>query len=82
MDDTPNQVATEPRQSWSEICRQDALQGRWVAIDGAIYEDASDRPSYGTVVDADEDPAELCARLRESAFRNCAVHYVDQDEDA
>jgi len=80
MDETPTtDVAETARQSWAEICQQDELQGRWVALDGAVYDESPDRPSSGMVVDADDDPAELCNRLRESKHRHCAVHYVDED---
>lgn len=64
-------------QRWEDICGQADLRGRWVALDDCAYDGAGDRPSWGVVVDADEDLAALCARLRAANWKSCAVHFAD-----
>lgn len=60
------------RMSWDEICSRADCRGRWVALDGCRYDDRGQATS-GEVVDVDDDLAELCHRVRESRFRNCAI---------
>jgi hypothetical protein len=66
--------------SWSEICSSSAFRGRWVALDGVRYDESTARPTEGTVVDADDDLAELCNRLRSANRRCCAVLHCDAPE--
>jgi len=61
------------RMSWDEICSTDDFRGRWVALDGCCYDEATGRATEGAVVDADIDLVELCERLRESEFKNCSI---------
>lgn len=65
------------RMSWTEICAKQQYRGRWVALDEPCYEDNSRTPSEGTVVDVDDDLAELCSRMKKSNQRSCAVVYCD-----
>lgn len=66
--------------TWSEICSQGEYRGRWVALDGVRYDEATARPTEGTVVDADDDLAALCNRLRKTDRRCCAVLFCEEHE--
>lgn len=66
--------------TWSEICSQGEYRGRWVALDGVRYDEATAKPTEGTVVDADDDLAELCSRLRKANRRCCAVLFCERHE--
>lgn len=68
----------EPSRTWSEICSSRDYHGRWVALDGVRYDDSTTRPAEGTVIDADSDLADLCARLRSANRRCCAILRCDE----
>jgi hypothetical protein len=69
------------RLTWPQIRRSDEYRGRWVALDGCRYDPRTAQPTEGTVVDADEDLVTLCARMRESDSRHCAILFCgDPDE--
>lgn len=63
------------RMTWDEICSREDLRGRWVALDRCRYDEVTGDAMEGSVVDADDDLAELCLRVRESRYRNCAILY-------
>lgn len=65
------------RMTWDEICTNDALRGRWIAMSDCSYDDATGRTTAGLVVDADDDLAELCSRIRDSEWKNCSIVLVD-----
>lgn len=67
------------RMSWPEICRAEQFRGRWVALDNVRYSTGSPKPSEADVVDADEDLADLCARMRESDRTSCAILFCSED---
>jgi hypothetical protein len=67
------------RRSWSEIARSREYQGRWVALDNVRYEAGSSQPAEAEVVDADEDLADLCARMREADHTNCAIVFCEDE---
>lgn len=64
------------RMTWSEICRCEEYRGRWVALDGCSYDEATGRATEGELVDLDDDLVELCARLRDADLKNCAILFV------
>ena len=66
-----------PRMTWDEICTHEALRGRWVAMSDCSFDDATGRTTAGLVVDADDDLAELCSRIRDSEWKNCSIVLVD-----
>lgn len=68
------------RMTWSEICESENLRGRWVAIDECRYDEVTGRATEGLVVDADDDLAELCNRVRASDLTNCAIVLAESDE--
>ena len=70
------------RLTWRDICQTDAYRGRWVALDNCRYDQATAAPIEGDPVDADEDLAELCGRLRESDRSRCAIVFCDDEEPA
>lgn len=70
------------RMTWSEICSRGEYRGRWVALDGVRYDEATARPTEGTVVDADDDLAELCNRIRNANRRCCAILFCEEQEPA
>jgi hypothetical protein len=51
-----------------------------VALDDARYDEATDKPTEGTVVDADDDLAALCNRVRSANRRCCAILFCDAPE--
>jgi hypothetical protein len=68
------------RMSWAEICSHDEFRGRWVALDSCRYDEHTGRATEGAVVDADDDLAELCTRIRESDWKNCAILFCAETE--
>lgn len=67
------------RLPWPELRRSDKLRGLWVALDNCRYDDSSLQPIEGDVVDADEDLAELCGRMRQAGRSSCAIFFCDQE---
>jgi len=49
-----------------------------VALDNCRYDEKTAQPVEGSVVDADEDLAELCNRIRSVDGRHCAIVFCDQ----
>ena len=70
------------RMTWSEICSNGEFRGRWVAVDGVRYDETTARPTEGTVVDADDDLAELCNRIRNANRRCCAILFCEEHDHA
>lgn len=66
------------RMTWEEICRDDGLRGRWIAMDDCSFDEATGRATEGMVVDSDDDLAELCSRMRDSQWKNCSIVYADE----
>ena len=64
--------------TWSELCSCDEFRGRWVALDQCRYDAATAEPVEGTVIDVDDDVAELCNRLRDMDRRDCAILFIDE----
>ena len=67
------------RMTWGEISQSESLRGRWVALDKCRYDRNASHPAEGDVVDADEDLAELCNRVREANRAHCAIVFCDED---
>jgi hypothetical protein len=65
------------RMTWNDICSHDHFRGRWVALDGCLYDDVSGKPKAGAVVDADEQLVALCSRIRDSKWKNCAILFCE-----
>jgi len=65
---------------WREICHSDQYRGRWVALDNVRYDPMTSRPLEGDVVDADEDLADLCARMRAADRTACAILHCEEEE--
>jgi hypothetical protein len=70
---------TVHRMTWEEICRCADFRGRWVAVDGCRFDEATGRATEGFVVDVDDDLAELCSRIRESQMTNCSIMFADSE---
>jgi len=64
--------------TWSEVCRSDRFRGRWVALDNVRYAAGSTVPVEAEVVDADEDLAELCGRMRAADRTACAIVFCEE----
>ena len=64
------------RITWDDICNCEEYRGRWVALDGCRYDEATGQATEGELVDIDDDLVELCDRLREADLKNCAILYV------
>ena len=67
------------RMSWDSICCSDEFRGRWVALDECRYDEETGRATEGSVVDVDDDLVELCARIRESQWKHCAILFCGED---
>ena len=65
--------------TWPDICRSEQYRGRWVALDNVRYDQGTSQPLEADVVDADEDLADLCARMRASDRTSCAILFVDEE---
>ena len=70
------------RLTWPQIRRSHEFRGRWVALDDCKYDARTAQPVEGSVVDADEDLAELCTRMQASDNRHCAILFCDEAEEA
>ena len=70
------------RMTWNEICQNDGLRGRWIAMDECSFDETTGQATEGLVVDADDDLAELCARMRASEHTNCAILFADNGAEA
>lgn len=68
------------RMGWREICHSDEYRGLWVALDNVRYDPVTSRPLEADVVDADEDLADLCSRMRAADRTACAILHCDEDE--
>ena len=69
-----NGTATLP-----ELRDAEQFKGLWVALDNCRYDQSTRQPIEGDVVDADEDLAELCDRMRETGRSSCAILFCDDD---
>lgn len=69
--------STKQRMTWEEICRSVELKGRWIALGECTYDEQTGHATEGLVVDADDDLGELCSRMRDSRWRNCAICFAD-----
>lgn len=68
------------RLTWRQICRSDEYQGRWVALDNCRCDPVTAAPLEGDVVDADEDLADLCGRMRQADRSRCRILFCEDDE--
>lgn len=71
---------TKSRMGWREICHHELYRGRWVALDNVRYDPMTSLPLEAEVVDADEDLADLCARMRAADRTACAILHCDDDD--
>lgn len=76
-DEAPNRKPPMQRMTWEEICQDDTLRGRWIAMDDCSFDESTGRAMEGLVVDSDDDLAELCKRMRESEWKNCSIVFAD-----
>ena len=67
------------RMTWPKPVHASQLKGLWVALDNCRYDQNTREPIEGDVVDADEDLADLCGRMRETGRTSCAILYCDDD---
>ena len=67
------------RLTWRQICRSEDYRGRWIALDNCRYDQGTASPTEGDVVDADEDLAELCRRMREADKTHCAIAFCEDE---
>jgi hypothetical protein len=70
------------RLTWPQLQRSDEFRGLWVALDNCRYDARTAQPVEGSVVDADEDLAELCSRIRSEDSRHCAIVFCEADAEA
>lgn len=70
-------TVSSARMSWSEICASQQFRNRWVALDGCRYDDETKQPAEGTVIDADDDLAELCSRMKRENQHFCTILFCE-----
>jgi len=68
------------RMTWPEIRQSVEYRGRWVALDQCVYDAKTAKPMEGSVVDADDDLVELCARIRTGDNKHCAILFCEEEE--
>jgi hypothetical protein len=66
--------------AWRELCQSEEYRGCWVALDNVRYDPVTSHPIEGEIVDADEDLADLCARMRSSDRTACAILHCEDDD--
>lgn len=64
------------RLRWEDICTRPDYQDRWVALHACRYDESTGNATEGSVVDVDQDLAELCHRVRDSRWSNCAILFA------
>ena len=47
-------------------------------MDECVFDDSTGNATEGRVVDADDDLAQLCARMRNSDHKNCSILFADE----
>lgn len=65
--------ASRLRASWEDLCRTSEYRGRWVALDNVRYCPTTSKPIEAEVVDADDDLASLCQRMRGGEHHACCI---------
>jgi hypothetical protein len=63
--------------TWAAIRESAKFQGRWVALEGCLY-DRAHKPVEADVVDADENLSALFERLRAKDRGNCDILFCDE----
>jgi hypothetical protein len=63
--------------SWNQIRTLPEFRGRWVALDGCVYDGQSPDPADAEVIDSDEDLSELCVRIEAASRRNCEIRFCE-----
>lgn len=66
--------------TWQQVCSSERFRGRWVALDNVRYAAGSSAPVEADVVDADEDLAELCSRMRAADRTSCAILFCEEPQ--
>jgi len=65
--------------TWPEMCSPQQFAGHWVALDNVRYDPTTSLPVEADLIDADEDLADLCARMREADRHACAILFCDDE---
>jgi len=65
------------RMTWRQIRRSEQFRGRWVALNNCRYDASTNAPIEGELVDADEDLAALCERMRRAKRARCSIVFCD-----
>jgi hypothetical protein len=74
-----SKIRNAPRMTWAEMLGSEQCRGRWVALDNVLFDPATAQPLEADLVDADEDLAVLCARMRAADHTSCAIRFCDED---
>jgi hypothetical protein len=64
---------------WPHVSRTERFRGLWVALDNCRYDHVTRQPTEGDVVDADQNLADLCRRMRETGRSSCSVLFCSGD---
>ena len=70
-------MANAKHMTWAAICESEQFRGRWVALDGCLF-DRAHKPIEADVVDADQDLSALFERLRASARAHCDILFCEE----
>ena len=74
---TSKAMANAKHMTWAAICESAQFQGRWVALDGCLF-DRAHKPIEARVVDADQNLSTLFERLRASDRAHCDILFCDE----
>ena len=69
-----------PRLTWGQMCEREDLRGHWLALDECVYDENTGGTVAGALVDVDHDLSELCLRIRDSRWKNCAIIFCSGEK--
>ena len=72
-------MPTDSAMRWPQVSRTERFRGLWVALDNCRYDHVTRQPTEGDVVDADQNLADLCRRMRETGRSSCSVLFCSGD---
>lgn len=72
-------MSTDSALRWPQVSRTERFRGLWVALDNCRYDHVTRQPTEGDVVDADQNLADLCRRMRETGRSSCSVLFCSGD---
>ena len=79
-DDIISLIARDDRVAVAQLVALHPAEPRWRFYYARELQ-TSGKATEGAVVDVDDDLLELCQRMRESALKNCAIVFCEEEDD-